>query len=134
MRLSNWTWVAFLCAVLIGSALTRYPAYAASEPLSGVALEAAIADYKVKLESYTQARQAYEQDAKAYWTLVADKRRARNEKRRGQQPIVLTDYVLTQPPVYRGSAGADQSGAATARSPAAKAGCTGGGRFSAGGA
>ena len=102
MRLSNWTWVAFLCAVLIGSALTRYPAYAASEPLSGVALEAAIADYKVKLEAYTQARQAYEQEAKVYWASVADKRRARNEKRRGQQPIVLTDYVLSQPPVYRG--------------------------------
>ncbi len=91
-----------ICAVLIGAVLAQQPSHAANEPLSGVRLEAAIADYKAKLEDYTQARQAYEQEAKAYWASVADKRRARNEKRRGQQPIVLTDYVLTQPPVYRG--------------------------------
>ncbi len=91
-----------ICAVLIGAVLAQQPSHAANEPLSGVRLEAAIADYKAKLEDYTQARQAYEQEAKAYWASVADNRRARNEKRRGQQPIVLTDYVLTQPPVYRG--------------------------------
>jgi len=44
----------------------------------------------------------FEQQADAYWGLVADKRRLRQTKRRNQQEIVLQDYVLTQPPVYTG--------------------------------
>ena len=102
MRRLKWARSGCFCAVLIGAVLAQQPLRAANEPLSGVQLEAAIADYKVKLEDYTRLRQAYDQEAKAYWASVADKRRARNGKRRGQQPIVLTDYVLTQPPVYLG--------------------------------
>ena len=45
---------------------------------------------------------AFEQEAGAYWTAIADKRRGRNAKRREHQPIALDDYVLTQPPVYTG--------------------------------
>ena len=33
-----------------------------------------------------------------YWDAVADKRRVRNAKRRTGEPLVLEDYVLTQPP------------------------------------
>jgi hypothetical protein len=95
-------YVACLCAVLLGSVLTQHPLRAANAPLSGAALEAAIAGYKLKLEEYTRARMAYEDEARSYWTSVAEKRRARNEKRRSQQPILLADYVLTQPPVYSG--------------------------------
>jgi hypothetical protein len=62
----------------------------------------AIAEYRQKLTEYLAARAAFEQEASAYWTSIADKRRGRNAKRRDRQPIALDDYVLTQPPVYSG--------------------------------
>jgi hypothetical protein len=61
-------------------------------------------DYRRRLEAYTLARRKFEEQADAYWTAIADKRRARNAKRRSNQDIVLADYVLTQPPVYSGPA------------------------------
>jgi hypothetical protein len=77
--------------------------------LAGLALQALPAlgqnpdaDYAAKLARYTQAREAYEQDASVYWDDVVAKRRARNAKRRNNEPIALGDYVLTQPPVYAG--------------------------------
>ncbi len=54
------------------------------------------------MPQYQQARAAFEQDASAYWSAIADKRRTRNAKRRDHQPIDAEDYVLTQPPVYTG--------------------------------
>src|SRR6266852_4794362 len=62
----------------------------------------AIAEYRRKLREYQEARAAFEQEASAYWTSIADKRRGRNAKRRERQTIALDDYVLTQPPVYTG--------------------------------
>src|SRR5581483_11262527 len=62
----------------------------------------AIAEYRRKLQQYLEARAAFEQEAGAYWNELAEKRRARSAKRREHQPIVLEDYVLTQPPVYDG--------------------------------
>jgi len=62
----------------------------------------AIADYRRKLAEYQAARDAYEADAGAYWSSVAEKRRGRNAKRREHQAVALDDYVLTQPPVYAG--------------------------------
>ena len=62
----------------------------------------ALADYQVRLEQYLNARHAYDAQADAYWDAVADKRRIRNAKRREHQAIALSDYVLTQPPVYAG--------------------------------
>src|SRR5690242_4322029 len=44
----------------------------------------------------------FEQQADAYWDLVAEQRRLRQAKRRNGEAIVLEDYVLTQPPVYTG--------------------------------
>lgn len=64
--------------------------------------DAAMAEYRAKLEDYTRAHQKYEEVASAYWNSIAAKRRTRNEKRANHQGIVLDDYVLTQPPVYSG--------------------------------
>jgi hypothetical protein len=62
----------------------------------------AIADYRRKLQVYQEARDAFEQEAGAYWSVIAEKRKGRNAKRREHRPIALDDYVLTQPPVYAG--------------------------------
>ncbi|MGY3585459.1 hypothetical protein ACVIGB_005487 [Bradyrhizobium sp. USDA 4341] len=62
----------------------------------------AIMEYRRKLEEYQAARDAFEQDASAYWSAIADKRRGRNAKRRDRVQISLDDYVLQQPPVYEG--------------------------------
>jgi hypothetical protein len=59
-------------------------------------------DYQAKLAQYTQAHRAYEDEASAYWDQVVDKRRARNAKRRGNEQVLASDYVLTQPPLYSG--------------------------------
>ena len=61
-----------------------------------------IADYQHKLAEYQAAHDAYEADASAYWSSIAEKRRGRNAKRREHQQVTLDDYVLTQPPVYSG--------------------------------
>jgi hypothetical protein len=62
----------------------------------------AIAEYRVKLREYQEVRGAFEEEASAYWSSIADKRRGRNAKRREHLPIALDDYVLTQPPIYTG--------------------------------
>jgi len=60
------------------------------------------AENQQKLREYEAARKAFEREEDAYWSLVAQKRRARYAKRRDHQVIALDDYVLTQPPVYTG--------------------------------
>lgn len=62
----------------------------------------AIAEYQRKLQEYLAARAAFDEEAGAYWNAIADKRRARNAKRREGRPVTLADYVLTQPPLYDG--------------------------------
>jgi hypothetical protein len=62
----------------------------------------AIAEYRRKLKEYIEARDAFEEEAGAYWNNIAEKRRGRNAKRRAHVEIALDDYVLTQPPVYVG--------------------------------
>jgi len=57
---------------------------------------------KPKADGYLAAKAAFEKTLDAYWDDIATKRRARMAKRRDKQPIVLEDYVLTQPPVYAG--------------------------------
>ena len=73
-------------------------------PVARAQPAAAITDYQAKLAQYQVARGTYEAEASAYWDAVAEKRRARNTKRREHLPIGLDDYVLTQPPVYSGPA------------------------------
>jgi hypothetical protein len=81
-----------------GPAAAGAPSATAPSPSTS----AAVIEYRRKLEEYTKARQAFDDEASAYWKSIADKRRQRNSKRRGNQDIVLEDYVLTQPPVYSG--------------------------------
>jgi len=64
--------------------------------------DAALAAYQQKLAQYEQIHGAFERINKAYWDDVAAKRRIRNAKRRAHEAPALTDYVLTQPPVYSG--------------------------------
>src|SRR6201991_1437700 len=80
------------------------PALSAStaDAMTQAASAQAIAGYRYKLREYQEARATFEAEAGAYWGSIADKRRARNAKRRDHQPIDLDDYVLTQPPVYAG--------------------------------
>lgn len=87
-----------LCLLVAGLTLVAPAARAQSAPPSA----AAIADYQTKLAQFQAARAPYEAQARAYWDAVAEKRRGRNVKRRDHLPIVLDDYVLTQPPVYSG--------------------------------
>jgi hypothetical protein len=70
--------------------------------LAQAASPQAIAEYRRKLNEYLEARAAFEQEAGVYWSLVAEKRRGRNAKRREHQTLTLDDYVLAQPPVYTG--------------------------------
>jgi hypothetical protein len=97
--------------LLAALALSPYSLLAAEPPAKGPVAPAvitrpvsaaAMAEYRRKLEAYTLARQKYEDEATVYWHSVAEKRRARNAKRRDHLNIVLSDYVLTQPPVYTG--------------------------------
>jgi hypothetical protein len=60
------------------------------------------AEYQARLADYRQARRAYDEQATTYWDAVVEKRRARNAKRRINEQVSLTDYVLTQPPLYSG--------------------------------
>ncbi len=75
---------------------------AVSGALAQAASPEAIAEYRRKLREYQEARGAFEQEAGAYWSAIADKRRGRNAKRREHLAIGADDYVLTQPPVYTG--------------------------------
>jgi hypothetical protein len=59
-------------------------------------------DRQAALERYTLARQAFDQQTSAYWRSVAEKQRQRSAKRRNNETVELSDYVLTQPPVYAG--------------------------------
>src|ERR1700742_250725 len=75
---------------------------AATDAMAQAVSPEAIADYRRKLRDYQEARGAFEQQASAYWSAIADKRRRRFAKFREHAPIELDDYVLTQPPVYAG--------------------------------
>src|SRR6202790_4171974 len=75
---------------------------ATAEAMAQAASPQALAEYRRKLREYQQARAAFEAEATAYWSSIADKRRGRNAKRRDHVAIALDDYVLTQPPVYAG--------------------------------
>ena len=80
------------------------PARSAADAMAQAASPQAIAEYRRKLKEYEQARAAFDEQAGAYWTSISEKRKGRNAKRRERQAITLDDYVLTQPPLYRGPA------------------------------
>jgi hypothetical protein len=74
----------------------------AADAMAQAASSQAIAEYRRLLREYQEARAAFEAEASAYWSSIAEKRRGRNAKRREHLAIALDDYVLTQPPVYTG--------------------------------
>jgi hypothetical protein len=94
------------CLGLLSSALTLGASgvslSAERPPASPPANAAAMAQYQKALEAYRQARQTYEAAASAYWNSIDEKRKIRNAKRASHTPIIIDDYVLTQPPVYSG--------------------------------
>jgi hypothetical protein len=63
---------------------------------------AAMAEYRRLLADYLKARAAFDADNKTYWTSISQMRKLRYAKRASRTPVVLDDYVLTQPPVYTG--------------------------------
>src|SRR6202047_2699886 len=75
---------------------------ATAEAMAQAASSQAIAEYRRKLKEYQEARAAFEAEASAYWSSIADKRRGRNAKRREHAAIAPDAYALTQPPVYAG--------------------------------
>ncbi|OAF11527.1 hypothetical protein [Bradyrhizobium neotropicale] len=62
----------------------------------------AVLEYRRKLQEYQEARAAFDAEAGAYWSQIAEKRRTRNAKRRSGQQVTLDDYVLEHPPLYNG--------------------------------
>lgn len=89
-----------LFAALTAAAVLATPAWPQGAPVvhdAGV-----LAEYHAKLAEYDRIHGAFEREHNAYWESIAAKRRIRNAKRRNHEPIALTDYVLTQPPVYAG--------------------------------
>lgn len=88
--------------VAVAAAFVLGAAPCGTLPARAQASAASVADYQQRLQVYLQARRAFEADAEAYWTAVADRRRLRFAKRREGRAIALDDYVLAQPPVYAG--------------------------------
>lgn len=93
-----------LCAAAILVLECRSHPGARAQPLPAQAQpsDAAIADYRKKLAEYEAARAAFETVAAPYWDSIAEKRRIRFAKRRNKEAVLLEDYVLAHPPVYRG--------------------------------
>jgi hypothetical protein len=93
---SAFTWsIVLLAAAYVSAAEPAHAQRVAAGTQSG-------ANYEARLEAYLRARAAYEAEASAYWDAISEKRRTRFAKRRHHQRVVLDDYVLTQPPVYKG--------------------------------
>jgi hypothetical protein len=65
-------------------------------------MAAAMAQYRRALEEYNKGWQSYAAAAGTYWNLVSERRQLRNGKRARGEPLLISDYVLAQPPVYTG--------------------------------
>ena len=87
----------FLAAALLATNGLAQPAVAAP-----AVTPEQMAEFHRKLAEYKAARQRFDDEAANYWKSIGDKRRTRFAKRRNNEKIEFTDYVLTQPPVYTG--------------------------------
>jgi len=96
-----WLALALSLGVLPSHAAENVARPADDAMAQGASLSA-IAEYRRLLKEYQEVHGAFEQQASAYWTAIAEKRRGRNAKRREHQQVTLDDYVLEQPPVYTG--------------------------------
>ena len=99
-------WPAPLLAIAIAALLVSPAAPQSSEPANALAqqpeLAAAVAQYRRALEDYNRTWQSYTAASSAYWNQISEKRHLRNAKRARGEPVSISDYVLTQPPVYTG--------------------------------
>jgi hypothetical protein len=102
IRFAGCVALALFLSALPAQAVESAARPAADTAMAQAASASAIAEYRRLLREYQEARAAFEEEAGAYWNAIAEKRRGRNAKRREHQPIMLDDYVLTQPPVYTG--------------------------------
>ena len=92
----------------------------AQTPAKNSATTQQMAEYRKKLAEYTAIRRAFDDEAEAYWNSITEKRKSRNAKRRSNETIIVSDYMLTQPPVYSGPPiPVDPSGAPQPRPPRA---------------
>jgi hypothetical protein len=99
---ARWLALALPLAAIPAQAMDGGVTPSVNNAMAQAASPQAIAEYRRLLQEYQAARGAFEQQAGAYWSAITEKRRTRNAKRREHQPIMLDDYVLTQPPVYTG--------------------------------
>lgn len=90
--------IAVAIFIVSSGALAQAPA---AKPAPSTTTQQTV-DYKKKLAAYLAVRNAFDEEADAYWLSITEKRKVRNAKRRNGQTVVATDYVLTQPPVYAG--------------------------------
>ena len=82
--------------ISLAESQTAQPAMAPVDPV------AAMAQYRRALDDYARAWQGYSVAAASYWNSIAEKRKLRNAKRGHGEALSIDDYVLAQPPVYRG--------------------------------
>jgi len=99
-------WPAGLLAIAVAALLVSPVASQSSQPVDALAQQpefaAAMAEYRRALEEYNRAWQSYTAASSAYWNQISEKRQLRNAKRARGEPVSISDYVLTQPPVYTG--------------------------------
>jgi hypothetical protein len=102
----NYRWCCLLAAGLVISLATLRISFAESQTVQPAVapadLAAAMAEYRRALEDYDRAWQSYSVAAGSYWNLIVDKRKLRNAKRGRGEALSIDDYVLTQPPAYKG--------------------------------
>src|SRR5215467_2765673 len=106
IHLKKRYWPAGLLAIAIMAPWISPAAPQSNQPTSVPAqqpeLAAAMAQYRRALEEYNRAWQSHSAASSAYWSQISEKRQLRNAKRARGEPIAISDYVLTQPPVYTG--------------------------------
>lgn len=106
IHLKRRYWPVGLLAIAIAALLVSPAAPQSSQPADAPAqqpeLAAAVAQYRRALEEYNRAWQSYTAVSSAYWNQISEKRQLRNAKRARGETLSISDYVLTQPPVYTG--------------------------------
>jgi hypothetical protein len=106
IHLKRRYWLVGLPAIAIAALLVSPAAPQSSQPAGALAqqpeLAAAVAQYRRALEEYNKAWQSYTAVSSTYWNQISEKRQLRNAKRAHGETLSISDYVLTQPPVYTG--------------------------------
>src|SRR6516165_4104731 len=95
-------WCCLLAAGLFISLATQRISSAESPLAQPADPAAAMAQYRRALEDYNTAWQSYSVAAGSYWNSISEKRKLRNAKRAQGETLSIDDYVLAQPPVYKG--------------------------------